>query len=239
MEYKYLRGKNDIMGYKNILVVDINPKKACNFNCVFCPIGETDKWLNKRKEFFPVDEIFNEINNFVQENKEVTGTMLTRSGEPALYKSFGKLAMRIREKYPEFVIMAYTNASLLHLKEVQEEFSLCNVIGCNLNSTFNNEFQKISRPHSGVILRNILDGLLEFSKHFRGILRIDTKFLPELNDTEKNIDGLLDYLRKVQPNTYTVIGRKHKGKQLSKEFSGLIREKMNDLPFPTQLIIGD
>ena len=222
------------MGYKNILIVDVNPKKACNFNCVYCPIGQTDKWTNERVNFFPAEELFSEINHFVNENPMVEGTILTRSGEPALYKGFGQLAKMIREAYPKFVIMAYTNASLLSRKDIQEEFSLCNVIGCNLNSVFEDEFQRICRPHSEVRLKNALDGLTEFAKHYKGLLRIDTKFVPGLNDTERNLLGLIDYLSEVQPNAYAVVGREYKGKQLSEEFTTLIKDKMSDLPFPTQ-----
>ncbi|MFW9922854.1 MAG: radical SAM protein [Candidatus Thorarchaeota archaeon] len=238
MDYKFVKGLNEsTLGYKNILKVDISPKKVCNFDCVYCSVGRTSRWLMEREEFFSAEEIFNEIIDFYSHNDSVEGVLLTGSGEPALYKSFGKLARKIKEFYPNMIIMVYTNASLLRNKDVQEDFAVCNVVGCNLNSVFPEELQSISRPHMDVNIEDALQGLIEFGKHFKGQLLIDTKFIKGLNDTERNVQGLKEYLIRVQPNSYTIIGRKYKGDYLSDQFIDYLKNEMHDMPFPVSIFL--
>jgi len=63
----------------------------------------------------------------------------------------------------------------------------------------------------------------------------DNKFVRDLNDTKRNVQGLIDFLKEIQPNSYTVISKKHKGQELTEEFASFIRESMKDLPFPVDL----
>ncbi len=237
MEYKFIKGIINALGCQNVLKVDFSPKKTCNFDCIYCIVGRTTKWTMKRTEFYPVEEVFSEISNYIDHNGTVEYVLLTGSGEPALYSGFGELSEKIRINFPNIGIIAYTNGTLLNRKDVQKEFANCNVLGCNLNSVYDEEFKRICRPLKDVRLQDTLNGLKEFSKHFKGILKFDTKFVKDLNDTERNVLGLIDYLKEVQPNNYTVISKKYKGQELTEEFTSFITETMKDLPFPVELYL--
>jgi len=237
MEYKFVKDVMNALGCQNVLKVDFSPKKTCNFDCIYCSVGRTTNWLMERTEFYPVEEIFSEISSYIDNNGEVNYIMLTGSGEPALYSGFGRLSEMIKQQYPNIGIMAYTNGTLLNRKDVQTEFSNCDIIGCNLNSVYEGEFKKICRPLTKVRLQDTLNGLKEFSKHFKGILLFDTKFVRDINDTEKNVQGLIEYLKEVQPNKYTVINRKYKGQELTEEFKAFLEQTMRDLPFPVDLYL--
>jgi wyosine [tRNA(Phe)-imidazoG37] synthetase (radical SAM superfamily) len=237
MEYKFVKEVINALGCQNVLKVDFSPKKTCNFDCVYCSVGRTTNWTMERTEFYPIEEVYSEINHYINHNGEVEYVILTGSGEPALYMGFGKLADMIKKNYPNVGIMAYTNGTLLNRKDVQNEFMKCDVLGCNLNSVYEKEFKKICRPLDEVRLQGTLNGLKEFSKHFKGVLLFDTKFVKGMNDTERNVLGLIDYLKEVQPNKYTVISKKHKRQELTEEFISFVKETMDDLPFPVDLYL--
>lgn len=237
MEYKFLKEITNALGCQNVLPIDFSPKKTCNHDCVYCGVGRTTNWTMERTEFYPIDEIYSELRKYLEHNGKVEYALLTGSGEPALYSGFGELSEKIRNNFPNIGIIAYTNGTLLNRKDVQKEFAKCNVLGCNLNSVYNEEFKRICRPLKDVRLQDTLNGLKEFSKHFRGILKFDTKFVKGLNDTKRNVLGLIDYLKEVQPNNYTVISKTHKGQKLTKEFTSFITETMKDLPFPVELYL--
>ncbi|MHA1155081.1 MAG: radical SAM protein [Candidatus Heimdallarchaeota archaeon] len=235
MNYRFVKGKVNALGVKDVLKVGFNPIKICNFDCVYCIVGRTNKCLNNRIEFYTVSEIFNEIYHYIRENGTVPYVLLTGSGEPALYSGFGELVEKIKDNFPEIGIMAYTNATLLSRKDVQNEFARIDILGCTINSVYLNEFHNICRPNDEVNLKNALEGLKEFSRHFTGMLIVDSKFVHGLNDTERNVEGLIEYLSEVQPNEYSVVTRKHHGQNLTKEFISFLEDKMSDLPFPVSI----
>ncbi len=51
MNYRFVKGKVNAIRVKDVLKVGFNPTKTCNFDCVYCIVGRTNKWLNNRLEF--------------------------------------------------------------------------------------------------------------------------------------------------------------------------------------------
>jgi wyosine [tRNA(Phe)-imidazoG37] synthetase (radical SAM superfamily) len=43
------------------LGIDPVPFKTCNWNCVYCQLGSTTLLTSERKEFFPVEEVTDEV----------------------------------------------------------------------------------------------------------------------------------------------------------------------------------
>ncbi|MGC9779278.1 MAG: radical SAM protein [Candidatus Heimdallarchaeota archaeon] len=237
MNCKFVKGIIEALGFKNVLKVDFSPKKTCNFDCVYCGVGRTSTWLNERSEFYPVEDVFFEIDYYIEHNGEIRYVMLTGSGEPALYKGFGELVAKIKQKYPNLKIMAYTNCSLLSRKDVHYEFLQCDVLGCNLNAVYNDEFQKICQPFSPVRLKDALNGLVQFKKVFKGVIFVDSKFVKDLNDTHRNLNGLIEYLADLKPDRYIAVIRNYKGTKPTDEFVNLVKQKVDDLHFTTKVYV--
>jgi wyosine [tRNA(Phe)-imidazoG37] synthetase (radical SAM superfamily) len=235
VKYKFVKGISKVLGFEHVLLVDFSPRKTCNFDCVYCSVGRTDKWLNERKDFNTVEEVFNEINIYIKQNGEIKYMLLTGSGEPALFKGFGELVALLRKSYPNIKLMAYTNGSMLNRSDIQSEFGKLDVIGCNLNAVYEQEFRAISQAMDGVLLKDVLDGLIQFKKKFQGVLFIDTKFVHGINDTERNLIGLVEYIEKLNPDKYTIINRKYKGTTTSEEFMKLAKEKTSQLMLQTEI----
>jgi GTP-binding protein len=233
MKYKFVKGTSQILGFQDVLKVDFSPKKTCNFDCIYCGVGRTSTWLNDRQDFFSADEIFDEIENYIIQNGDIKYMLLTGSGEPALYNGFGALVSLIKKKYPDIKLMAYTNGSLLSRSDIQSEFAKLDIIGCNLNAVYEKEFRLVTQAMDSVHLKDILEGLLKFKKIFQGVIFVDTKFVLDVNDTERNLDGLIEYINNLKPDKYTIINRKYKGNLPSEEFIAIVKEKSNQLGLPT------
>ena len=45
------------------LGVDVVPYKTCTFDCVYCECGATTELTCQRREFFPIEEILDELHD--------------------------------------------------------------------------------------------------------------------------------------------------------------------------------
>ena len=234
MNYKFVKGIIDALGVKNVINVEFAPKKKCNYDCLYCELGKANNIQNDCGKFNSVSEIFIEIQTFLLDNPEINFVMLSGCGNYALFSGFSSLVKMIRENLPELGIMTYTSATMLSREEIQKELTNCNIIGCNLNSVFEDDLHLCCHPSSNHRLKTTLDNLKLFSNHFTGMLIVETEFIRGINDTEKNIDGLIEYLSDVQPNVYNVVGNNFQGRSLSEDFTSLLKNKMNEAPFPVK-----
>ncbi|MFX0024383.1 MAG: radical SAM protein [Candidatus Hermodarchaeota archaeon] len=204
MKKQYL---SDIMDHPllgKLLPVDFSPLKTCSFNCYYCSLGKTTKMTMEREEFFPVQDIFDEIDFYLKNNDHPDIIFLTGSGEPALYSKFGELARKIKEKYPTVKITAYSNASLLNNPEVRKDFCECDIMQFNLNGVRSEEFQRINRHHGKVKVEDILEGLKKFKAESNKPIWIHSIFGENFNVSEENIIGLRNFIEEIEPDKYIV-----------------------------------
>lgn len=232
MGYIYLKElrTDEIFGTR--LPVDIIPLKVCSFNCVYCPLGNTTRQIIDREEFFPPDEIFKEINDFIEKNGKPNYVWLKGNGEPSLYSSINKLIESIKQKYPDLKIGSWINGSLFHREDVRNDFLNCDLIIFHLDSITPKEFLKISRHHKDVKLNNIIEGIRLFKKNFKGRIGVSTVFLSNINAKKKNLEELRDFLIEINPDLYIVQEFNNETfKPISEDFKLKIKEKFMNLPF--------
>ena len=204
MKKQYLSEIIDHPLLGKLLPVDFSPLKICSFNCYYCSLGKTTKMTMEREEFYPVQDIFQEIDLYLQQNNPPDTIFLTGSGEPALYSKFGELARKIKEKYPYITITAYSNASLLTDPEVRKDFSECDIMQFNLNAVRTEEFQRINRHHRKVNIEDVLEGLKKFKAEFNKPIWIHSIFGDNFNITEENIIGLRNFITEFNPDKYII-----------------------------------
>ena len=61
MELKYIFGPVPSRRLGKSLGISPIPRKTCNYSCIYCQLGRTDKMTGERKEFFPLKDIINEF----------------------------------------------------------------------------------------------------------------------------------------------------------------------------------
>ena len=73
------------------LGVDVLPPKSCTWNCIYCQLGKTREYVTERREFYPREEILEEIRQAVEGPAAVDWITFVGSGETTLYKGIGWL----------------------------------------------------------------------------------------------------------------------------------------------------
>ncbi|NVM19078.1 MAG: radical SAM protein [Candidatus Lokiarchaeota archaeon] len=231
MKKQYL---NDILDHPllgKLLPVDFSPLKTCSFNCYYCSLGKTTNMTMEREEFYPVQDVFQEIDAYLQQNDPPDTIFLTGSGEPALFSKFGELARKIKEKYPTITITAYSNASLLTDPEVRKDFCECDIMQFNLNAVKAEEFRILNRHHGNVRIENVLEGLKIFKTESNKPIWIHTIFGDNFNISKENIIGLRNFISELKPDKYIIrkFEIENDVKPLSNETINFIRSQMDSL----------
>lgn len=231
MKKQYLSDIIDHPLLGKLLPVDFSPLKTCSFNCYYCSLGKTTKMTMEREEFYPVQDIFQEVDSYLQQNDPSDTIFLTGSGEPALYSKFGELARKIKGKYPSITITAYSNASLLTDPKVRKDFSECDIMQFNLNSVKAEEFRLINRHHGNVKVEDVLEGLKKFKTEFNKPIWIHSIFGDNFNTSEDNIIGLRNFMAEFNPDKYIIrkFDIENDVKPLSDETINFIKFQMNSL----------
>ncbi|MGB5909967.1 MAG: radical SAM protein [Promethearchaeia archaeon] len=230
MEYKYLK-KVESQTLGNALQINFNPLKVCSFNCIFCDLGHTTRLLMEREMFYPPEEIFSEINDYIKDNDE-PDYLLTGNGESMLYLGFKQLSEMIKDKYPNLKIAVSSNGSLLHRKDVREDFLISDRVTVNLNTINPQDYLKISRHHKDVNLNNVLKGIKLFREKFKGEFGISTVFVKGINDSESNVQNLKSFLLEINPDMYIINGfTENKEESISEDFKDYVKEMFKDVNF--------
>lgn len=145
------------------------PPKACNYSCVYCQLGRTDRLTNARKLFFPVETIITELEKVLAGNPAFDVATIVGEGEPTLYLGLGALidSVKARVNKPVAVI---TNGALVMDPQVRTELRKADIVLMSMDAYDQPSFQKINRPHGEIEFNQVYDGLQTFSRIYQGQL---------------------------------------------------------------------
>ncbi|MDU1912447.1 radical SAM protein [Fusobacterium sp.] len=194
--YKHIFGPVPSRRLGISLGVDLVKPKSCNMNCVFCECGATPKLAEKRESFKDIKEVENEIKSVL---KDVKPDYITFSGngEPTLSKDLGEIINWIKDNTDANVCLI-TNSLLLNDDEVIKEVQRADLIIPTLNSVDDDIFHKINRPSKDTHISMIMSGLQKLSTVFKGKIYLETFIIEGLNDGEKHIKKMAEFLKTIK-----------------------------------------
>lgn len=197
MGWKYLYGPVPSRRLGISLGISPIPKKTCNYSCIYCQLGRTDKMTNTRQMFFPVEEIVEELDEFLKENSHFDAVTIVGEGEPTLYLGLGQLirAINVRTDKPVAVI---TNGALLYDKEVQDELMEADIVLPTMDAYDEDSFRRIYRPYGRIKYEDVIGGLREFSERYKGQLWIEIMLMKGINDDEESLDKYAKLLKSIR-----------------------------------------
>lgn len=182
------------------LGVSLVPRKFCSFNCIYCQLGRTTSLTIERKEYVPLDEVLKEVEGIL---KELTGPLdyvsLSGSGEPTLNVRIGELIRELRRLSP-YPVAVITNGSLLSSDQVKEDLLLADVVLPSLDAATEPVFETINRPHPSLKLSDILKGLVDFRKVYKGKLWLEVLFCRGINDNPYDVEALKEAIEAIGPD---------------------------------------
>ena len=197
--YKHLFGPVPSRRLGMSLGVDLVPHKVCSLNCVYCECGATTNLTSDRKEYVSYDEIIEELNDFFKNNDNPDYITFSGAGEPTLNIHIGKVIDYIKANFKNIPVAVLTNGSLLSKPDVRQELLNADLILPSLDAATNLAFKKIDRPAENLNIEDYIQGLIDFSKDFKGTIWLEIMILPGFNDDLENLNLLKEAIKKINP----------------------------------------
>lgn len=172
------------------------PKKTCNYSCVYCQLGRTDKMTNTRKEYFPLEVIIQEFKDYLKEIDDFDVVSIVGEGEPTLYSRLGELIDQIKTIIDKPVAVI-TNSALLYEKDVQEALMKADIVLPSLDAYNEEVYKKVDRPFGKLDFNRELNGLIEFSKLYKGELWLEVMLVKNMNSSRNDIDKFKKIIDKI------------------------------------------
>lgn len=201
MRYIYGPVKSRRLG--NSLGVSLTPYKICNFNCIYCQLGETKHLVCERKEYVRPEDILEELrswlSNFPQEAKTLNYITLSGFGEPTLNSAISKIIKDIRNltSHPIAII---TNSSLLGDSDVRREILEADLIVPSLDAVSPFIFRKINQPHPQLNLDKIIEGLIALKRETKAKIYLEIMLVRKINDDLRHIKRLREIVNLINPD---------------------------------------
>jgi wyosine [tRNA(Phe)-imidazoG37] synthetase (radical SAM superfamily) len=197
---KYIFGPVPSRRLGRSLGIDLVPNKTCTFDCIYCELGRTTHKTILRQSHVSPREIQGELEIYPSGlEKKPDYITLSGSGEPTLNINIREIIRRIKE-ITSTPVAVLTNSSLLSLDEVRRDLSEADVVLPSLDAITPALFEYINRPHPSLRIEEIISGLIQFRKQYRGQIWLEVVFCRGINDDKEEIERLKGVIERIQPD---------------------------------------
>jgi wyosine [tRNA(Phe)-imidazoG37] synthetase (radical SAM superfamily) len=198
---KYIFGPVPSRRLGRSLGIDTIPLKTCNWNCIYCQLGRSRPLINERQEYYPREEILEEVREALTKHKpgEIDWVTFVGSGEPTLHASLGWLIRQVK-KITDLPVAVITNGALLYLPEVRQDILPADAVLPSLDAGNAKLYRKVNRPHPEITYERLLGGLAAFRLDYKGKLWVEVMLVRGLNDTEEALRAIASRLEQLNPD---------------------------------------
>lgn len=196
----------------NLLPID---SKVCNFDCVYCECG----WTNKHRLSDSPLPARREVKNaligkltMMQQKGEVPDVItFAGNGEPTIHPDFPGIiddTIEVRDAFfPQAKISVLSNGSTIHLKEVRDALLKSDMNILKLDSVFPSTIRLLNRPGRSYNLNRVVENM----KLFNGKFIIQTMFVKgeyngEIidNTTPEEVEPWLKKIEELRPQSVMI-----------------------------------
>ena len=195
-EMKYVFGPVPSRRLGNSLGISPIPRKVCNYSCIYCQLGRTDKMTGERKEFFKKEDILKEFKEYLKDLDKFDVITIVGEGEPTLYLKLGELIKDVK-KLTSKPVAVITNGALLHDKNVRKELCEADIVLPSIDGYDEETSKIIDRPLGTIKFDEELQGLIEFSKEYKGQLWLEIMLVEGINSDKNSIEAFKEILKKI------------------------------------------
>jgi len=201
MKYIYGPIKSRRLGLS--LGLSLTLDKVCSLDCIYCQWGSVGRTVLERKEYVKAEEIILELKSWMQNNPQKTQALkfvtLSGLGEPTLNTCIGDLIDQVK-KITSLKVALITNSTLLADPAVRQGILKADLIVPSLDAVDPQIFRQIDRPHVGIKLNEIIDGLVALRKEFRGQIWLEVMLIAGMNDDLGQIEELQKAIWRINPD---------------------------------------
>jgi wyosine [tRNA(Phe)-imidazoG37] synthetase (radical SAM superfamily) len=179
------------------------PPKVCTYSCVYCQLGRTIKMQVERRAFYQPEEILKDVARKVESAREAGESIdyltFVPDGEPTLDANLGHEIELLKPLGIKIAVI--TNASLIWNEDVRNDLMKADWVSLKVDSTREDLWRRINRPHGTLQLPSILDGMLEFAGAYGGKPATETMLVEGVNDSDGHLKEVADFLAQLGPAT--------------------------------------
>lgn len=182
--------------------IDNIPAKTCSYSCIYCQLGRTDKMQIKRDVFYKSEEIVRDVGlklgRLKMENKSADYISFVPDGEPTLDANLGKTIRLLKPFGVKTAVIS--NASLIWREDVREDLMKADWVSLSIDAVDEETWGRIDRPHGALDRDEILEGILKFSKKYKGELVSETMLVEGVNDSTECLERIAGFIDRMGPD---------------------------------------
>ncbi len=206
MNYRHVFGPVASGRLGRSLGLDLLGSKICSFDCLYCEVGPNRLRFVERAEYAPFDVLLEELRHWLRHVALPLDYMtLGGSGEPCLHGRLGDILQAVAELAPAASTAVLTNSSLLPDPQVRRELAKAHAVLPSMDTLVPEEFRTLNRPHKGVDLQRMAQGLLDFRSEYEGRIFLEVLLAKGYNDSEENLALLEEYVGRLRPERVDVV----------------------------------
>ena len=180
------------------LGIDLIPPKTCTYDCLYCQVGRTTCLTAEPDLFVPTGEVIEELKDIIEKTRPDTIT-LAGSGEPTLHSEIDQVISMVKG-VTDTQVALLTNGALLWRKDVRDRVLGADFIMPTLTTVFEETFRRIHRPHRGLVLSSIIEGLKGLRKEYGGVVLLEIVLLSGINDNMKELEAMKNVIEDISPD---------------------------------------
>ena len=177
------------------------PPKVCTYSCVYCQIGRTLIMQVEQEAFYKKEKILQDVANKIKEVKKrgeiIDYLSFVPDGEPTLDINLGQEIKLLKPLGIKIAVIS--NASLAWRKDIEDNLQKTDWVSLKIDAVTEGMWRKVNRPYRTLKLDKILQGILEFSRTFKGELTTETMLINNINDTSEEIQKIADFIAELKP----------------------------------------
>jgi len=175
------------------------PLSTCSYSCVYCQLGRTRNMTVERQNFFLIDDLILQLEEYQDKKDAFDVITLVGEGEPTLYAQTGELIRRIKLLF-EKPVAVITNGSLFFLDEVRQDCLHADIVMPSLDAWDDDSFRKLNRPFKTITFEKMYNGLLKFRREYKGDFYLEIMCVKGITDQGKNIMLLTEKINELKPD---------------------------------------
>lgn len=195
------------------VIKNTGTKKNCNFDCVYCQLGHTDRKIKEPEDVegaVTTEEMVEGIGSFHKNIENLDYITFSGTCEPTLNIGLGAMIRGVKQvtKQPVCVL---TNSSLVDRENIRYNLAEADLVVATLVSGNEDTFRAIHRPVDGIRLDNIIKGLQDMKNlKKRPKLGIEVMLVDSTNDypvncTDEEITKLIEVLKTIDSDEIEIL----------------------------------
>lgn len=184
------------------------PYKNCSYSCLYCQLGPTNNLVHKRSSFFAPEEIqaavLTKIEQANQLHEKIDFLTFVADGEPTLDLNLGKTIALLKKTGIKIAVI--TNASFIENDDVKADLYNADWVSLKADTVIEDIWRRLNVPVPKLRLKDILKGIIDFSKFYHGNLVTETMLVKDINVQQDSLELLAGFLTELHSaKTYLTV----------------------------------